>query len=203
MTTTMGRTAAAASTPVATDAYRWWWDTARTTARQLTSGIAPPTLDIWGPVWEPGERAVLTTDISYSRLYGGSGTYTQAGTFAFGRPAVMAGALAVTAAINYRRKTTAARDAVPSWRDHQRAQVIVTTRRLVCATDIGTEHIWWESITDLHPDLTGWSLTLGFGPDYSPMCLSGPAAPALAVWAGAAVLGAPWSYDPRLAALLN
>ena len=86
---------------------------------------------------------------------------------------------------------------------HQRAQVIVTTKRLVCSTDLGTEHIWWESITDLHPDLPGWSLTLGFGPDYSPMCLSGPAAPALAVWATAAVHGAPWSYDPRLAALLH
>ena len=115
----------------------------------------------------------------------------------------MAGALAVTAASNYRRKTTAARDAVPRWRDHQRAQVIVTTKRLVCSTDLGTEHIWWESITDLHPDLSGWSLTLGFGPDYSPMLLSGPAAPALAVWAAAAIQGARWSFDPRLAALLD
>jgi len=203
MTTTMGRTAAAAASPAATDFYRWWWDTARATARQITTGIAPPTLDIWGPVWEPGEHAVLATDVTYSRLYGGSGAYTQAGTFAFGRPAVMAGALAVTAAINYRRKTAATRDAIPRWRDHQQAQVIVTTQRLVCATDTGTEHIWWESITDLHPDLPAWSLTLGFGPDYSPMCLSGPATPALAVWAAAAVHGPSWSYDPRLAALLD
>lgn len=199
---TIGRNAASATPVNAPDPYRWWWDKACTTARQISTGVAPPTIDIWGPVWEPGEHAVLSTDISYSRLYGGSGTYTQAGTFAFGRPAVMAGALAVTAAINYRRKTAAARDAVPRWRDHQRAQVIVTTQRMVCATDTGTEHIWWEAITDLHPDLSSWSLTLGFGPEYSPMLLSGPAAPALSVWAAAAVFGASWCFDPRLA-LLN
>ena len=111
--------------------------------------------------------------------------------------------LAATAAVNRRRKVKARRDAVPSWRDVQHVPVIVTSQRLLAATDAGWESAWWRSVAEFQPDLPEWSLTLGFGPGYSPMRLFGPATPALSIWAAAGVLGRQWSADPRLAALVG
>ena len=184
------------------DAWSWWWTHARAVAQRLVDGIAPPPVQVWGPVLGPDEVAVMTAEVDYGRLYGGDGRYERSAAYLFGRPAVMAGALAVTGAINHRRKVMARREAIPRWRDVQLAQVIVTNQRLLCATDVGWESAWWTSVTELQPDLSAWALTLGFGPGYSPMRLSGPAAPALAVWASAGVLGQHWSSDPRLSALL-
>lgn len=189
--------------PPARDVWSWWWEHARTTAQQLASGVAPPTLEIWGPVFEPGEVPVMTAEATYARLYGGNGEYEPTATYLISRPALMIGALAATAAINHRRKAAARRDAVPRWRDHQHAHVIVTNQRLLASTDAGWESAWWAAVSELQPDLSGWSLTMGFGPGYAPMRLTGPAAPALAVWASAGVLGRRWSGDPRLAPLLK
>ena len=168
----------------------WWWEYARATARRITQGIAPAPVDVWGPVLEPNEVAVMPAEVTYSRLYGGDGLYEPTATYFLGRPAVMIGALAATAAVNHRRKVKARRDAVPSWRDVQHVPVIVTSQRLLAATDAGWESAWWASVAEFQPDLPEWSLTLGFGPGYSPMRLFGPATPALSIWA-AAVSGAP------------
>lgn len=125
MTTTMGRTAAAASTP--SPPMPTGGGGSAPTPPPANSPAASPHPQHLGTCVGPGEHAVLTADISYSRLYGGSGTYTQAGTFAFGRPAVMAGG-----ARGHRGDQLPTQDhrrprRRPSWRDHQRAQVIVTT----------------------------------------------------------------------------
>ncbi|MDQ1247900.1 MAG: hypothetical protein QG597_2272 [Actinomycetota bacterium] len=184
------------------DAWGWWWERARRTAQQLSAGIAPPTIEVWGPVLEPDEKAVLTAEVNYARLYGGDGRYEPTSTFLFGRPALMMGSLAVTAAVNHRRKAVARRDAIPCWRDVQHASIIVTTQRLLAATDAGWESAWWAAVTEMQPDLASWSLMLGFGAHYSPIRLVGPAVPALSVWAAAGVLGRQWSADPRLLALL-
>lgn len=181
----------------------WWWEYARATARRITQGIAPAPVDVWGPVLEPNEVAVMTAEVTYSRLYGGDGLYEPTATYFLGRPAVMIGALAATAAVNHRRKVKARRDAAPSWRDVQHVPVIVTSQRLLAATDAGWESAWWRSVAEFQPDLPEWSLTFGFGPGYSPMRLFGPATPALSIWAAAGVLGRQWSADPRLAALVD
>lgn len=81
--------------------------------------------------------------------------------------------------------------------------VIVTSQRLLAATDAGWESAWWRSVAEFQPDLPEWSLTLGFGPGYSPMRLFGPATPRLSIWAAAGVLGRQWNADPRLAALVG
>ena len=185
------------------DEWSWWWEHARTIAHQITHGIAPPVVDIWGPVLEPDEVAVMTAEVTYSRFYGGDGHYERTATYVLGRPALMIGALAATAAINHRRKATARRDAVPSWRDAQHAPIIVTTKRVLAATDAGWESAWWSTIGEFQPDLPSWTLTLGFGPGYAPMRLQGPAAPALSIWAAAGVLGRQWRADPRLTPLLS
>lgn len=191
---------AAASAP---DGWAWWWDHARTIAHQITHGIAPTTVDVWGPVLEPDEFAVMTAELTYSRFYGGDGHYERTATYLLGRPALMIGAMAATAAINHRRKAAARRDATLTWRDVQRVPIIVTTKRVLAATDAGWESAWWSTISEFQPDLPSWTLTFGFGPGYSPMRLQGPAAPAVSIWAAAGVLGRQWSADPRLAPLLG
>ncbi|MCB0939186.1 MAG: hypothetical protein KDB72_02985 [Mycobacterium sp.] len=187
----------------ARDEWAWWWEHARTVAHQISHGIAPPTVAVWGPVMEPDEVAVMTAEVTYARFYGGDGHYERTATYLLGRPALMIGALAATTAINHRRRAVARRDAVPTWRDVQHAPVIVTTKRVLTATDAGWESAWWNTICEFQPDLPSWTLTLGFGSGYSPMRLAGPAAPALSVWAAAGVLGHQWSADPRLAPLLG
>lgn len=206
MTTTADPRLAVHRPPVAErahDAWSWWWEQARSTARQIADGISPPTIRVWGPVLDADEVAVMTAEACYSRLYAGDGTYTPAAAFVLGRPAVMLGALAVSAAVNHRRKVAALREAVPRWRDMQQAQVIVTTRRLLCGTDAGWESAWFDTVTDVQPDLGSWSLTLGFGPGWAPIRLTGPAVPTMAVWTAAAVHGYHWQHDPRLAPLLS
>ena len=156
------------------DEWARWWAYARTCARHLAAGINAPGVDVYGPVLDADEDALLSAELSYSRLYGGDGRYQKSDFFVVGRPAVMAGALALSAAINHRRKVTARREAQLRWRDQQNVQVIATTLRLLCNTDTGWISAWYGSVTEFYPDLQSWSLTLGFDPGIAPLRLSGP-----------------------------
>lgn len=197
-----GREGWVSAAPQPADEWASWWGYARATAAHLALGVAPPAIDVYGPVLEDGEEAVLSADLSYSRLYGGDGRYRKADLLMVGRPAVMAAGFAFTAVVNHRRRVAAQRDAELRWRDQQRAQVITTTDRLLCNTDTGWVSGWFGSVTEFYPDVQGWSLTLGFDRGVAPLRLSGPAAPAMCVWVGACVLGDRWTSDPRLAPLL-
>ena len=42
----------------------------------LTRGIPPAAIDVYGPVLDDGESALLSTDISYSRYRGSSARYS-------------------------------------------------------------------------------------------------------------------------------
>ena len=185
------------------DEWARWWAYARTCARHLAAGINAPGIDVYGPVLDADEDALLSAELSYSRLYGGDGRYQKSDFFVVGRPAVMAGALALGAAINHRRKVTARREAQLRWRDQQNVQVIATTLRLLCNTDTGWISAWYGSVTEFYPDLQNWAVTLGFGPEFTPIRLSGPAAPAVGLITATAVLGEPWLCDPRLLPLLQ
>ena len=198
-----GQERAASAAPVPVDEWTWWWRYARATAAQLARGVGPAAIDVYGPVLEVGEEAVLSADLSCSRLYGGDGRYRKADLLVVGRPAVMAAGFALNAAVNYRRKVAARRDAELRWRDQQWVQVIATTDRLLCNTDAGWWSGWLGSVTEFYPDVQSWSLTLGFDRGVAPLRLSGPAAPAICVWVGACVLGDRWTSDPRLIALLR
>src|SRR6516165_1292628 len=94
------------------DVWRWWWQAAQTQARQLLTGVWPPVIEVYGPVLEVNEYGLLETDLVVSRFGAGDGSYRRSAIFVVGRPVVMTGALAVSAAVNYRRKIAAARDAI-------------------------------------------------------------------------------------------
>ena len=181
-----------------------WWDYARRCAHALWAGDPPPTLKIYGPLLAPGESALLCTTAVYSRFVRGDGAYTPASVFAFGRPAMLVGALAVQGFVNRRRKAAAQHEAVPKWRWQQPVDVIVTTHRLLCnCCDRGWQSFWFCRVTEFYPDLEHWTLTMGFGGAMPPLRLTGPTTPALSLWSAWAVLGRQWSSDPRLAALLE
>lgn len=191
-----------ASTAPPADAWQWWWQYARHSARCWLNGIAPPVIDIHGPVLDDDEHGLLEADMAYSRLYGGDARYRRSDVIVLGRPAVMAGVLAVSAVTNHRRKVAARREAEVCWRDAQLTHVWVTTHRLIVAGTFGLASFYYESVTEFHPDLDNWSLTLGFDESCPPLRLSGPASPAICLWAGTAILGDRWLRDPRLGRLV-
>ena len=111
-----------------------WWHYSRGCAAALRAGRPPGPVDVYGPVLEPGEQALLSTEIGYSRYCGTDARYSPLPLIVAGRPAVMFGALAVQGIVNHRRKAAAERNAAVQWRFRQTCTVIVTTDRLICST---------------------------------------------------------------------
>lgn len=178
-----------------------WWYYSRECAAALRAGRPPIPIQVYGPVLEPGEQALLSAEIDYSRFCGGDGSYSPLPLIVTGRPAVMLGALAVQGVVNHRRKTAAAQRAAAQWRWHETCPVIVTTDRLICTTARhGMLSFWFGTCTEFYPDLQQWTLTLGFDSTYA-VRLSGPASPALSLWSAYGILGEAWVDDPRLALL--
>jgi hypothetical protein len=151
---------------------------------------------------EVNEYGLLETDLVVSRFGAGDGSYRRSAIFVVGRPVVMTGALAVSAAVNYRRKIAAARDAIPRWREERRTHLWMTTHRLILDGDSGLESLWYDQVTEFYPELGRWSLTMCFGDGYPALRLVGPAAPMLCLWTATAALGPRWAHDPRLMPLL-
>ncbi|MBB3753659.1 hypothetical protein FHT44_006181 [Mycolicibacterium sp. BK634] len=185
------------------DLWRQWWNYACASAQRYARGVEPPEIELWGPVLDDNEAVVLSADIVCSRLFGGDGRYDTTTWIALGRPALLVGSVVASAAVNRHRKVAARRDAVPRWRDARTTRVIATSFRVMCSTPLGWDSFPYDVVTDFHPDLERWSLTMGFGTDQLPLRLVGPPAPALCLWTATAVLGDRWVDDPRLAALLN
>ncbi|WP_156296854.1 hypothetical protein [Mycobacterium paragordonae] len=180
-----------------------WWPYSRACAAALCAGRPPRPINDYGPVLEPGEHALLSTEIGYSRYCDTEARYSPFSLIVAGRPALMFGALAVQGAINHRRKANVERKALHQSRFHQTSSVMVTTDRLICSTaPHGQMSFWFDSCTEFHPDLHQWTLTLGFE-EAAPVRLHGPAAPALSLWSAHGVLGDRGLSDPRLAALLS
>jgi hypothetical protein len=168
----------------------------------LQAGHPLTPVNVYGPVLEPGEQALLSTEIGYSRYCGSNARYSPLPLIVAGKPAAIFGALAVQGAVNHRRKLAAEREAVAQWRFQQTCAVIVTTDRLICGTSPhGQVSFWFGACTEFYPDLPQWTLTLGFDSTY-PVRLGGLAAPALSLWSAYGVLGDAWVADPRLAPLL-
>lgn len=180
-----------------------WWHYSRGCAAALRAGRPPAPIDIYGPVLEPGEHALLSTEIGYSRYCSADADYSPLPLIVAGRPALMLGALAVQGVINHRRKVSAERKAAQQWRFHQTSPVIVTTDRLICSTiPHGQMSFWFGACTEFYPDLHQSTLTLGFDSAAS-VRLHGPAAPALSLWSAYGIFGDSWAADPRLAPLIS
>lgn len=186
-----------------TDAWKWWWQYARVSAARFAAGVEPVGVDIYGPILVEGEEAILETDVTTSRMYGGGNArYNRNDLVMLGRPAVMVGALAINEVFNHRRKVAARRRAEVRWRDDQRAHLWATTLRLIIEGRHGLESYWYSTVTEFYPDLARWSLTLAFDDGSDPLRIVGAPVPALCLWTATAVLGEGWEHDPRLASLL-
>lgn len=175
-----------------------WWAYACGTARSLRAGDPPAAVSIYGPLLNSGEDGRFSTNMCYSRWYGGDATYTRSNIFAFGSVPFMIGAFGVNELMNQSRKAAAERDAAVQWRETQMASVVVTSQRLLCGTVQGWLSFWFSAVTEFFPDLDNWTVTLGFEGQTSPLRLSGPPAPAVALWTAHALLGERWQDDPRL-----
>jgi hypothetical protein len=102
------------------DEWADWWDYACGCARMLRTGQPPPTIQVFAPVVEPGEHALLSADIGYSRRYGADTEYQLAPLVLLGKPGTMVGALAIRGMINRHRKKAAEAQAAPLARARDR-----------------------------------------------------------------------------------
>jgi hypothetical protein len=204
---TADRRLAPPSGPARAAANPWqeWWTYARVAAQSAyyNHSFAPSRIEIYGPVLDPDEAALLNTHATYSRFHGEDGSYQHFDLFAVGRPSVMIGVMAGNAILNARRKAKARDAATPRWRSQQPCQIIVTNHRLLCHIAArGWLSFYYDAVTEFHPDLNAWTLTLGFDDQCAPLRISGPPVPALSLWAAIGIEGPRWHNDPRLSPLL-
>jgi hypothetical protein len=185
------------------DPYAQWWDYAQQIARTLWAGIPLPSINVYGPVLDAGERAYLSSEATYSRYTAGNASYHPVNFVVLGRLAVTAAALAVQGAVNHRRKTAARRAAAPAWRGGREVHVVLTNERLLANTTSGWTAFWHTTIREFYVDLQYWTMTVGFGHQYSPVSFTGPCVPAISVVTAQRLYGDQWSADPRLTPLLD
>lgn len=179
-----------------------WWTYAVECGRQVRAGSPPPALAVHGLVMGRGEQAIVEGTAEYSRFWAGDGTYRRTSSFAIGSPAFVVGSIAGSMIANSRAKHAAQRNSTLMWREHQQSRFLITNHRVWCHTAAkGWLSFYFNSVSEFHPDLHGWSLTLAFE-NAAPLRLVGPAAPALALWCGHGILGDRWVTDPRMAPLL-
>lgn len=116
----------------------------------------------------------------------------------------MAGAMATQGAVNRGRRRRAEQDAQPSWRNHRPAAVLTTNLRLMCSRpDGGYVSFWYQDLAEFYPQPHARTLVMSFDEDHTPpLQLTGPAVPAISLWAGHAIYGDAWREHPHLAALI-
>lgn len=182
-----------------------WWDYARAAAVALTQGVPPPAVNVYGPVLDADEQPRLTAPAHISRLIAGDGTYSHGTALLWGSPMFSLGVLGAQSVLNRRRRNRARLDAIPAWRLHRHGTVLVTDQRLICPAADGTQlmSFWFANVTEYHPNLAQRTLELAFRTaECEPLRLEGPAVPALALWASAAIYGPDWINDERIHPLL-
>jgi hypothetical protein len=173
-------------------------------ARWLLAGNSPQVLTMYGLVLEPGEVAYIQTSAHYARLYGGDGRYTHNSGLFIGKPGLVLGMMAATAAVNAGRKAAAKRDMQPTWRDLQELPVVATNYRLLCHLPrSGWMSFYYSAVQEFYPDPANWMITFGFQ-NAVPLRLSGLPIPTLSVLTAWCVLGdGRWQGEPGIAPLIR
>lgn len=181
-----------------------WWSYTQSCAAALSRGAPPPAVATHGPLLQPNEVNRLSAPAHYSRLLGGDGHFDRAGAPFFVNPLLMAGAMATQGALNHGRRRRAERDSRPTWRNHRPTAVLTTNLRLMCSRpDGGYVSFWYQDLAEFYPQPHNRTLIMAFEEDHTPpLQLSGPAVPAISLWAGHAVYGDAWREHPHLAALI-
>lgn len=180
------------------------WQLGQDWARWLMAGNEPQPLTLYGIVLEQGETAFLQTPVHYARLYGGDGRYSSTGGLFIGRPGMVLGMMAATAAVNAGRKAAARKDMQLMWRDLQEVQLIATNYRLMCHLSTrGWLSFYYNSVQEFYPDPANWTVTFGFQ-NSEPLQLGGLPVPTLSVLTAWSVLGADrWQTEPGIASLVQ
>jgi hypothetical protein len=181
-----------------------WSDYAHRCADALVAGVEPPAVAVYGPILDDGEQARLCTTAGISRLLAGDGSYEHLSPMLFGSPGFTLGMIAAHGMVNRRRRRQAERDEIPGWRSHRVGSVVVTDRRIMCSALDGTLlDFWFSDVTEFYPDLASRTVVFAFGEDCAPLRIDGPAAAAVALWAGVGLYGYRWAHDVRLQPLLT
>lgn len=181
-----------------------WWSYTQGCAAALSRGAEPPVVATHGPLLQPNEVTRLSAPANYSRLVGGDGHFDRAGAPFFVNPLLMAGAMATQGAVNRGRRRRAEQDAQPTWRNHRQTAVLTTNLRLMCSRpDGGYVSFWYQDLAEFYPHPHARTLVMSFDEDHTPpLQLTGPAVPAISLWAGHAIYGDSWREHPHLAALI-
>jgi hypothetical protein len=180
------------------------WQLGVNWARWLLTGNAPQALTMYGLVLDPGEQAYIQTNAQYARLYGGNGRYTTAGGLFIGKPGLVLGMMAATAAVNAGRKAAAKRDSQQMWRDAQELPVVATNHRLLCHLPAkGWMSFYYTAVQEFYPDPANWTITFGFQ-NAVPLRLTGLSTPTLSVLTAWSILGnGRWHGEPGIAQLIQ
>lgn len=180
------------------------WQLGVNWARWLLAGNAPQALTMYGLVLDPGEQAYIQTNAQYARLYGGNGRYTTAGGLFIGKPGLVLGMMAATAAVNAGRKAAAKRDSQQMWRDAQELPVVATNHRLLCHLPAkGWMSFYYTAVQEFYPDPANWTITFGFQ-NAVPLRLTGLSTPTLSVLTAWSILGnGRWHGEPGIAPLIQ
>jgi hypothetical protein len=161
--------------------YANGWEHGRQLAARLCGGRALPQLSVWGVVLQEGEQAHLDVPVYYARFYGGDGSYTHVSGMFVGSVGFVSAGLAATAIGNAVRRSRAQAEAMHRWREHQLARVIATNLRLIIQVNGTWLSFYFSAVTAFYPEPRNYSMTFEF-PKTSPLMLTGPNAPLLAVY---------------------
>lgn len=180
------------------------WQLGVNWARWLLAGNTPQALTMYGLVLDPGEQAYIETSAQYARLYGGNGRYTTTGGLFIGKPGMVLGLMAATAAVNAGRKAAAKRDMQQMWRDLQEVPIVATNYRLLCHLPAkGWMSFYYTAVQEFYPDPANWTITFGFQ-NAVPLRLTGLSTPTLSVLTAWSILGnGRWQGEPGIAPLIQ
>jgi hypothetical protein len=177
------------------------WQDSRRLASDLKAGNPLQVLKVWGIVLNDGEEVHLDVPAHYGRFYAGDGSYTQVNGFFWGSAGFMLAGYAVTAIGNRRARKQAMHEAMQRWRDVQPTRVLATNQRLICNVFGRWTSFYYSGVTEFYPEPDAYRMVMAFG-DTSPLMISGPFTPLLAVLSTTYIYGRPALDDhPAFAAL--
>lgn len=158
------------------------WERARSVRTTLLGREVPAGIQQWDVVPHPDEAFFALAHLTYARYYGRDVTYTSSGMVATGSPGFVVGAIAAGALINASRRSGAAREAAPQWREWQLSRVYLTNRRIVVEAGGHWLSFDYGAMTAVFPEVASATLVCQFA-GAEPMLLSGDDAALASVFA--------------------
>lgn len=101
------------------EAFASSWQNARQLHATLAHRQVPAQIQVWDVVPNAGEAFFYDTSASYARFYGQDVAYNRSGGFFFGHPLFVVAGVALSAAGNAARRSSAEAAAAAQWREHQ------------------------------------------------------------------------------------